>query len=100
LAVESVSVEDLTRGSISIRQTDAVLIRIGSVPNSEMAYPSIKMTEQGYILTDANCMTNKPLVFAIGDVANPKTQSIAVAGGDAAKAVKTAYDLIAASKEL
>lgn len=53
---------------------DRVLVAIGFKPNSEglgLADAGVKTDERGYIPVDAQCRTNVPNIYAIGDVTGP-----------------------------
>lgn len=78
-------------------ETDYLLVRIGVVPNSELVNGSAKLDAKGYIKTDANCETNLPMVFAVGDVAAPLSPTIATAVGQAATAIKVIKTRLARS---
>lgn len=99
-AVEGVEHVHAITGEANTIAADAVLIRIGVVPNSENAPSEICLDDKGYFVVDRYCMTNIPLVFAVGDVAKPIAPTINGAAGDAATAVKAAYSLLASSKQL
>lgn len=68
---------------------DALVIRIGVEPNSGLLAGKVALDEDGYVLVDPNCRTSLPHVFAVGDVANPTSPTIATATGTAATAAKT-----------
>ena len=87
-AVESVGVEDVDTGRRSILAVDAVLIRIGVVPNSEIFGGQIELDQGGYIVVDSKCETSRQGVFAIGDVVNVDAPTIAAAAGQASIAAK------------
>ena len=72
----------------SVIAADAVLVRIGVRPNSELLRPQLTADANGYLITDALHETNLNGVFAIGDVANPHAPTIAGATGAGATAAK------------
>lgn len=65
-----------------------VLIRIGVEPNVDLFRGQIRIDEYGYIAVTNNCETSMENVFAIGDVANPVSPTIASAVGMGATAAK------------
>lgn len=69
-------------------EAEHLLIRIGSVPNSELFREQVKLDTRGYICINSRCETNIHGVFAAGDVASPDTPTIANAAGQGAAAVK------------
>lgn len=81
-----ISSDDGTTRSIEV---DAVLIRVGVEPNSELLADKVRLDKNGYVVVDSTCRTNLPNVFAIGDLASPVSPTISTAAGMAATAVKT-----------
>ena len=65
-----------------------VLIRIGVEPNTDLFREQLAVDEKGYVAVNGEQETNVPMVFAIGDVANPVAPTIAGATGDGATAAK------------
>lgn len=86
--VSSVSIRS-SSGAEAVVSADAVLIRIGTIPNSELVRGVCEMDEQGFITTDTSQMTSTPCLYAIGDVANRIAPTIPTAIGSAATAVKS-----------
>lgn len=71
---------------------DAVLIRAGVEPNTELFRDGkLKFNESGYIKIDSRCETNVADVFAVGDVANPLAPTVSSAVGMGATAAKVIY---------
>ena len=66
----------------------AVLIRIGVEPNSELFRDQLTVDDRGYILANNNHETSVENVFAIGDVSNPLAPTISSAIGTGATAAK------------
>jgi thioredoxin reductase (NADPH) len=86
--VEAVEFEHLAGGEAERIATDAVLIRIGVEPNSEIVRGYVATDDQGYVLAGRDGETNVTHVYAIGDVANPSAPTVSTATGSAASAVK------------
>ncbi len=87
-AVGTVTLEDVRSGKRSTLAADRVLIRVGVQPNTELFRGQIELDDDAYVVTDRNCATSRPDIYAIGDVANPRTPTIAAAVGQASVAVK------------
>jgi thioredoxin reductase (NADPH) len=79
---------------------DALLVRIGVQPNSELARGIVDLDEQGYIITGADCSTSSAGIFAIGDVAHPTAATIAGAVGNGATAAKALRSFLDARRGL
>jgi len=93
-AVVGVEVDDLESGTRSKIDVDAVLIRIGVVPNTEIFRGQVALDDAGYICIDAACRTNIEAVFAAGDAASPAIPTISNAIGHGAAAAKLAAELL------
>jgi thioredoxin reductase (NADPH) len=66
----------------------AVLIRIGVEPNTELFREELRVDERGYVITTREGETSVENVFAAGDVSNPLAPTIAGAVGAGATAAK------------
>ena len=65
-----------------------VLVRIGVEPNTELFREQLAVDERGYVSVNSECETGVPMVFAIGDVSNPRAPTISGATGAGATAAK------------
>lgn len=81
-------INNKTRKS-GVLNVDAILVRIGVEPNTELFRQHLDMDEKGYVRTDHTGKTSVDGVFAIGDVANPISPTISTAVGTAATAAKS-----------
>lgn len=85
-------VELLTAGSETTKllPVDAVFIRIGMSPNSELLQGIVDMDKEKYIITNKTHQTSICTIFAIGDVCtHPVYSSISLAVGQGGIAAKT-----------
>jgi thioredoxin reductase len=85
VAVEVQRKQGLKPFQIAVR---GVLIRIGVEPNTELFKEQLEMGETGYIVVNGQQETSVPMVFAVGDVANPLAPTISGATGAGATAAK------------
>ena len=88
--LESVRLTRAT-GETLVLQTDAVLIRVGVEPNTEIFRGQLKLDRQGYIDIDRNCATSVEGVYAVGDAANPLAPTVSSAAGMGATAAKAIF---------
>jgi thioredoxin reductase (NADPH) len=65
-----------------------VLIRVGVEPNSELFTGQLHADARGYIVTDGQHETSAEMVFAVGDISNPRAPTIIGANGAGATAAK------------
>jgi thioredoxin reductase (NADPH) len=82
------AVEYQVRGSTAkkIAKVDAVFVRIGWRPRTELLDGKLRLDRQGYIRAGAGGATGVPGVYAAGDVCSPRWPSIANAAGQGAAA--------------
>jgi dihydrolipoamide dehydrogenase len=69
---KSISVQYVTKDtSAKTLECDRLIVSIGRVPNTDglnAAAAGLKLDERGFVAVDADCRTNLPNVWAIGDV--------------------------------
>ncbi|MBU2501725.1 dihydrolipoyl dehydrogenase [bacterium] len=85
------------QGKVLKKRYDQVLVAIGRRPNSEdigLEKTGVEVDERGHILTDQECRTAEPNIFAIGDVATGP-----MLAHKASREGKVAAEVIAASGE-
>ncbi|MDO3378301.1 thioredoxin-disulfide reductase [Geoalkalibacter halelectricus] len=82
-AIELRNLKGCQKESLAV---EGVFMAIGVTPKAHFLAEVLKLTEEGYILTDAECRTSMPGVFAAGDVRKKILKQIATAVGDGAVA--------------
>lgn len=92
--VEIVKLKNLATNDIFTLPIEAMLIRIGVEPNSELFSRELKLDKNGYIEVDRDCETSIENVFAVGDIANPLAPTVSSAVGMGATAAKVIFDKI------
>jgi len=92
--VRAVEIEHVRTRIRTVHAVDAVLIRIGVEPNTELFAGQIETDPSGYLLANCDCSTSIKGVFAVGDAVNPKSPTISAAVGDGAKAASAIYSLL------
>lgn len=86
--VEALEIQNLQTNETRNLPVEAILIRIGVEPNTEIFRGQIELDAGGYIKINQNCQTNLENIFAVGDVANPLAPTISSAVGTGAAAAK------------
>jgi thioredoxin reductase (NADPH) len=88
-AVEKTVLENVKTGEQKEFETDGVFIFIGHTPNTQLFVDQLELDEDGYLVVNKYMETNKPGVYAAGEVADPHfRQVITSAGMGAAAAIQ------------
>lgn len=88
-AVEKVEIENVKTGEVKDFETDGVFIFIGHTPNTELFVNQLELDDANYIVVNKYMETNKPGVYAVGEVSDPHfRQVITSAGMGAAAAIQ------------
>jgi len=82
--LEAVMVEDRGTGEVREWKYDGVFVFIGLAPNGDLVKGLAEVDPYGFIVTDKTLMTNKPGLFATGDVRAGSTKQAASATGEGA----------------
>jgi thioredoxin reductase (NADPH) len=82
----TVELRDTVSGVTRQLPLAGVFVAIGVIPKAHFLADVVKLDQEGYILTDAECRTSIPGVFAAGDVRKKILKQIATAVGDGAVA--------------
>jgi thioredoxin reductase (NADPH) len=88
--VNGLEVQNKISGEKSVLEVEGVFFAIGVIPKAHFLADVLDLNEDGYIVTDTECRTSVPGVFAAGDVRNKTLKQIATAVGDGAVAAITA----------
>lgn len=67
---------------------DGLFVAVGNSPNTALFSGQVQMDEAGYILADETTRTNRPGVFAVGDLRQKPLRQIVTAVADGAVASK------------
>ncbi|MFH1058771.1 MAG: thioredoxin-disulfide reductase [Pseudomonadota bacterium] len=86
LGVEKVRLMDLKAGAEKVIACDGAFVFIGTTPNTAWLGGAVQTDEQGFIITDQNCATSLPGVYAAGDCRQSLLKQIVVASGEGALA--------------
>jgi thioredoxin reductase (NADPH) len=84
--VTGLALTDPDGGQRRSLEVAGLFVAIGVVPKAHFLAGVLKLDQEGYILTDAECRTSMPGVFAAGDVRKKILKQIATAVGDGAVA--------------
>ena len=82
--VTSLRLRNRQDDSVSALDVVGMFVAIGVTPKAHFLAEILELDAEGYILTDADCRTSIPGVFAAGDVRKKILKQIATAVGDGA----------------
>ncbi len=82
----SIAIRNVRSGAIRDLPLAGMFVAIGVTPKAHFLADILELDADGYILTDAECRTSMPGVFAAGDVRKKILKQIATAVGDGAVA--------------
>lgn len=89
--VEAIELKNIKTDETNRLPIDALLIRVGVEPNTELFRGKIDLDVDGFIKIDSLCETNIKGVFAVGDAANPLAPTVSGAVGMGATAAKAIF---------
>jgi thioredoxin reductase (NADPH) len=84
--VEKAVVRNVKTSEVREIPTDGVFLFVGVTPRTDFLRGTVDLDKWGYIVTNADCRTSVPGVFAAGDARNGFLKQIASAVGDGATA--------------
>lgn len=92
--VRSLKLVDIQSGKTEELEIDGVFVAVGEEPNSSLAKNlGVRLSEEGYILTDNFQRTTVPFVYAAGDVTSPVRQIVVACSQGAVAAISAFEDL-------
>lgn len=94
--VNALVLQDKKTQKKDVLPTDGVFIFIGFEPNIGLIPKGIKMSRDGYVITDEKCETCIPGVYAIGDLREKYAKQIITAAADGCTAALAAAHFVEA----
>jgi len=92
--VESIIVEDLKDKSQQELKLNGLFIEIGYQAKTGWLKNIINLNDKGEIITDENCCTSAPGVYAAGDVTDAPYKQIIISAGEGAKVALQAHQYL------
>lgn len=90
--MNALRLKDRTNGEERLVPFDGVFIQIGLSANSALFKDIVEVNRIGEILTDRNCRTSVPGIYAAGDVSDVAYKQIIISMGEGAKAALSAFE--------
>jgi thioredoxin reductase (NADPH) len=97
-AVDRVILKDTQSGQTREMPVDGVFVFIGFQPNNAVVPAGVKLSAQGYVITDPKCETAIAGIFAIGDLREKYARQIVTAAADGATAALAAAHFVEIKK--
>ena len=85
--VSSLTIKNKVSGEVSDLEVSGVFIAVGILPNSEAFADLVAKDAGGYIVAGEDCKTDKPFIYAVGDVRTKPLRQVVTAVADGANAV-------------
>ena len=92
--VEKIKIKNVKTQEESVIEKSGIFIYIGLVPNTIYLKGKIKLSEDGYIITDENMKTDIEGVYAAGDIRKKSLRQIVTAVADGAQAAMSAVEYL------
>lgn len=96
--VYAVDLQDVKTGANWELPVDGAFIFIGFEPNNLLVPAGIKMSVQGYVVTNEKCETNIPGIFVVGDLKEKYARQIITAAADGCIAALAAAHYVESKK--
>lgn len=96
--LNSIVTIDKTDSSERTIELDGLFVAIGGIPTSELVKDLLELNPQGYIVTNEDCETSIPGIYAVGDIRQKSLRQVITAAADGAIAVHAAEKYILENK--
>ena len=96
--VNAVTLQDTQTGGQRDLPIDGVFIFIGFDPNNQLVPAGIRMSPEGFVITNDQCATNIDGIYAIGDLRERYARQIVLAAADGCMAALSAAHYVETRK--
>jgi thioredoxin reductase (NADPH) len=96
--VYAVDLKDVQTNEQRELPVDGVFIFIGFEPNNNLVPAGIKMSTEGYVVTNEKCETNIPGIYVVGDLREKYARQIITAAADGCNAALAAAHYVETKK--
>ena len=88
--VKAVTLQDTQTGDMRNLPIDGVFIFIGFEPNNQLVPAGIRMSPEGFVITNDQCATNIDGIYVVGDLRERYARQIVLAAADGCMAALSA----------
>jgi thioredoxin reductase (NADPH) len=96
--VNGVMLRNTRSGAESRMPIDGVFIFIGFDPNNQLVPTGVRMSADGFVITDDRCCTSIPGIYAIGDLREKFARQIVISAADGSMAALAAAHYVETRK--
>lgn len=96
--VNSVVLQDTRSGAQREMAIDGLFIFIGFEPNNELVPAGVRLSSEGFVITDDQCATSIPGIYAIGDLREKYARQIVLSAADGCMAALSAAHYVETRK--
>lgn len=96
--VSGVVLQDTQTGEQREMPIDGIFIFIGFEPNNQLIPAGVKMNANGFVITNDQCATSIPGIYAIGDLREKYARQVVLSAGDGCMAALSAAHYIETQK--
>jgi len=91
---EKIIIYNKEKNQSSELDIEGVFIEVGRIANTDLVKELVKRDQRNQIIVDEKCQTNRPGIFAAGDVTQVEFKQITIAMGQATIAALAAYQYL------
>ncbi len=92
--VTGVRLRDLASGEVSQVELAGIFVYVGLQPNTAILRKLVKLSDTGHVQTDVSMRTERPGLYAAGDIRQDSATQAITSAGDGATAAIAAYHYI------
>jgi thioredoxin reductase (NADPH) len=96
--VNGVQLKDTQTGDLRDMPIDGVFVFVGFVPNNAIVPAGVRMSAGGFVITDEQCATSIPGIYAIGDLKEKYARQIVLSAADGCMAALSAAHYVETRK--
>ena len=97
-AVKSVMLKNTQNGEAREMAAEGVFIFIGFEPNNQLVPAGVRMSPEGFVITNEQCATNIDGIYAIGDLREKYARQIVLSAADGCMAALSAAHYVETRK--
>ena len=93
-SLQSLTLRNVSTGAVEYLPVAALFEAIGQLPQNAVFADLVELDEDGYFLTDNECRTSRPGIFAAGDACRKNVRQLTTAVSDGTVAALSAVEYL------